>query len=255
MAPRADGSDGTGRDVSATGASRDRIRVPLLFGLGGVAIGVALALSQSAAPVAAKTGQPAHITVTGTAQLMEAPNEAQLTLGTQVVAPTASGAMSEEGSRMTRIVSALTQVGVTRSQMETQGYNIYPNTNSSGTVTGFTVSDTLSIQLSDLAKVGAVLDAAVRHGANTVQNVAFTVANQSTDKVHAEGLALADAKRQAMAAAQNLHLRLGPVLSVNLEPYQGGPVYGSFMAHAALSAAPNILPPNSLSITSQVVVK
>jgi uncharacterized protein YggE len=106
-----------------------------------------------------------------------------------------------------------------------------------------------------LAKVGAVLDAAVRHGANTVQNVAFTVANQSTDKVHAEGLALADAKRQAMAAAQNLHLRLGPVLSVNLEPYQGGPVYGSLMAHAALSAAPNILPPNSLSITSQVVVK
>lgn len=222
-------------------------------GLAVLALGVGVFLVRSPATRAVRP-DPATLTVIGSGQVTEPPGEAQIALGTQVQAAQAATAMAQESARMDAIVAALEAAGVAKSDIQTQGYSISPNTNANGTVTGFTVSDTLQVTTTDLSKVGQILDRAVSAGANTVEDVSFTVSHPASYETLAEAAALADAHRQALAAAIRLGRHLGPVTSVNLEPNaSGGPIFAQATVHA--SAAPDILPPASLTVTSQVQVE
>jgi len=61
------------------------------------------------------------------------------------------------------------------------------------------------VTMADLSKVGAVIDAASRAGANSVENVSFTLRDNSP----ARGQALAEASRQALAKAQSIAQAMG----------------------------------------------
>lgn len=221
----------------------------VLLGLGAFVLGpVSARRAEASAPT------PATITVTGTGQLNLPPTEANVVLGTQVQAGSAETALSEEGTRMNRILAALARVPVPRSDIETQGYSIEPDQNQSGNVTGFTVNDTLSITLTKPSLVALVLDRAVAAGANQVQGVNFTGPGSSDGERRAEALALSNAHAQAMAAAAHLGMTVGAVRSVNLEPSSGPAVMMGAFYHAALTAAPAIVPPSSVTVSSTVDV-
>jgi uncharacterized protein YggE len=114
-----------------------------------------------------------------------------------VQAPSAAQAMSLDSQRMWTVVAARLALGIPRTQIQTEGYSLYPNTDTRGRIVSFSVDDTLLVETSHLSLVGPMLGAAVSHGANMVESVQFGVANPSSLERQTQVLALDDARAQA----------------------------------------------------------
>lgn len=225
-------------------------------GAAGAAALCAAAIVAFARPSGAAPTPSGTITVTGQSTLSVAPNQAQIDVGTQLEAKTAASAMQEDSSRINAIVSALEKAGVASKDIQTSGYNLNPNenqpsSNAAPRITGYSISDTLTVTTTNLASVGTLIDDAVQAGANQVNGVNFTVANQTSLQNRANGSALAQAKSQAAYLAAQAGEHLGPLVSISVNQ-PSGPIFAASNAFAATATAPNIVPPSSLQVSGQV---
>jgi uncharacterized protein YggE len=102
-----------------------------------------------------KTSRTFTITVTGSGTVHGTPDTINFQIGVSTVNPSATAAFNENDSRMSALEAALEKHGVTKSEMQTSGLNIYDNTNNQGVVTGFTVQDTLNVTMHRVQSAGA----------------------------------------------------------------------------------------------------
>jgi hypothetical protein len=188
-------------------------------------LAAALSLLTAAAGVAQGAQSPAGETVpsllvNGTAQLEVEPDEAVVRLGVSFQAPDAAAAQSRVNATAQAILDAVKAKGIAESAIQTSRLDlspIYDHRNQDGgppTVTGYQASNVVSVTLSDLAKVGAVIDAAIGAGANQVEGVAFQLDDDTAVKQRALAEAIEDARGKATAMARALGRELGPVLEV-----------------------------------------
>jgi uncharacterized protein len=164
-----------------------------------VVVGAALIVSAVLLRHPASAASPATVTVTGSGTAEGAPDTLSYQIGVNSTAATATGALEENNTRVGALESSLIANGIARKDMQTTGLNISTNTNSSGVVTGFTVSDVLSVATHRLAGAGHTLDVAVRVAGNGAQlyGVTFSLSHQS----RVLAAARADAMKNARAAA------------------------------------------------------
>jgi uncharacterized protein YggE len=129
-----------------------------------------------------RAGATSTITVTGSGTVQGTPDTINFQIGVSTVNPTATAALTENDQKMAALEAALMKNGVTKRDMQTTGLNIYDNTNNQGTVTGFTVQDTLDVTMHKVQRAGAAIDAAARAAGNGVQlnGVTFTITNDSS---------------------------------------------------------------------------
>jgi uncharacterized protein YggE len=122
------------------------------------------------------------ITVTGSGTVQGTPDTINFQIGVSTVDQTATVALTENDNKVRALEAALLKNGVTKKEMQTSGLNIYDNTNNQGTVTGFTVQDTLNVTMHKVQLAGAAIDAAARAVGNGVQldGVSFTITNDSS---------------------------------------------------------------------------
>lgn len=149
-----------------------------------------------------KSGATSTITVTGSGTVQGVPDTINFQIGVSTTNPTVTGALGENDTKVRGLEAALGKNGVTKKEMQTSGLNIYENTNRYGTVTGFTVQDTLSVTMHQVKRAGTAIDAAARAVGNGVQfdGVSFTITNDS---------ALLRAAR--IRAIDNAHLAAGQI--------------------------------------------
>lgn len=129
-----------------------------------------------------KSGRTYTITVTGSGTVHGTPDTINFQIGVSTLNPLASAAFTENDSRMSALETALEKHGVTKSEMQTSGLNIYDNTNNQGVVTGFTVQDTLNVTMHRVQSAGGAIDAAARAAGNGIElnGVTFTITNDSS---------------------------------------------------------------------------
>jgi uncharacterized protein YggE len=195
------------------------------------------------------------VTVTGQSTLSAVPTEAQITVGVQLVEDTAGAATQADSERVNAIVAALEKAGVRAADLQTENYNLSPNENNpSGNqaprITNYTISDQIQVTTTDLAAVGALIDAAVKAGANEVQGVTFTVKDPNALVEQANDSALAQAHAQAANLAAAAGETLGTLVSLNVN--QNSPTFPMYGVVAAAAAHTAILPPQSLTISATV---
>jgi uncharacterized protein YggE len=178
----------------------------VLFGAAALA-GVAQphpARSADAAP-AAKT-----ITVTGTGSVETVPDRATVSFTVTTDAATAKAAMASNGAAADRVAAALKPAA----KLQTSGIGLNPRYDDNGrTVLGYTASTTLTAD-AEIARIGALIDAAVDAGANGISGPSFT--RTDTDALYRDALqdAVGDAKAKAQALAQASGLTLGAVSAI-----------------------------------------
>src|SRR5665213_3429619 len=128
-----------------------------------VAVGfVGVALGHS------KYGATSTVTVTGSGTVQGTPDTINFQIGINTINALASTALTNNNLKVGALERALKRNGVTAKEMQTSGLDIYENTNSQGTVTGFTVSDTLSVTMHKVKLAGAAIDAAAQIAGNGV---------------------------------------------------------------------------------------
>jgi uncharacterized protein len=172
-----------------------------------------------ATPAAADEAYPRTIAVTGTGTIEAAPDMATLQIGVTTQAETAAAALTANSAATEAVIARLTAAGIDPRDMQTS--NLYLNPNFTGydsstpTISGYIASNMLTVHVRKLDTTGAVLDAAVADGANTLNSLTFGLANPEPSYNEARKEAVADARAKAELLAEAAGVKLGAILSIS----------------------------------------
>jgi uncharacterized protein len=194
---------------------------------------------------------PREITVNGTGTVSSVPHEADFTLGVSATAKTATAATSANAAEMNRVIGVLKSNGVAPADIQTAQISLSPNQNEAGTkVIDYTVTNTATVDIRDLSKAGAILDAAVRAGANQVDGPTLTPAGQQEIYRAALKAAIADARTRAQAIADAAGEKLGKLRSAS--ETSSAPIPFSAAKSAAVGGAPTPVEPGTIKTEADV---
>lgn len=199
-----------------------------------------------------------RIYVSGSATVTADPDLAQAQLGVQTFADSVDEAVAENNRRSAAVQEAVAALGVPARDLQTSGFNVYPQMDyqkdQAGRVVGYWAANTLSVRIRDLAKVGEILQAGVGAGANNIAGLYFTLEDPDSLLQEARVQAVADARRRAEALVQAAGAKLGKVLSIRETSPWYGPVISrvDYAKDAAAQAVP--VQTGELSVTGQVEV-
>ena len=182
---------------------------------------VVLATTLFGAIGAAQAQQPqsppeARIVVIGEGSVSAAPDYAEVRAGATTRAKTAREASDANAKLMTAITAALTGASVAQKDIQTSLFSVQPvyTAPQPGTeqkLTGFSVTNQLTVKIRDIGKAGDILDRLLAAGATDLGNVEFLHSDLSKALDAARDGAVADARRKAELYAHAANLNLGAV--------------------------------------------
>ncbi len=195
------------------------------------------------------------IHVPGEATVAIVPDMATVMTGVQTRGATAAEAQTENTRLMTAVIAQIKALGVNDRDIQTSGLSISPTASRDGTgITGYVVTNQVSVTVRDLSRVGQILDATVRAGANTAGGIRFGLSNPVAAREQATAEAVKDAQRRATTIANAAGVRLGPIVSITDETAgMPSPVAAPRLAMAAEMAAVPVSP-GEVDVTGRVRV-
>lgn len=167
------------------------------------------------------TNENSTVFATGSALSRLAPDRVFISVGVETTDKTANDALSLNSGLMNNVISELRSAGLKPNETSTTFFNIFPlyNYTESGTrlnVTGFTVTNTLQIESSNLDNVSQWVDTAVASGANSINSIDFSVTEKKLEDTRTKLItdAIDNAKQKAEAAASAVQLSITGVKSI-----------------------------------------
>jgi len=193
-----------------------------------------------------------QVSVVGSARALVAPDLAEMSVGISTSKETAPDAVEANNRAMARLIAALKKAGAAAKDIQTAQVSISPQystppepkpgvppADTVPKVVGYEVTNTVRVTTRDLAKVGVLLDAATRAGANQVSGVSFRVDDREAVLTGLRGEAFDAAKAKAALYARRAGMDLGPVLLINESDYSSPPMpqgaMGAMMAPAPMA--------------------
>ena len=170
------------------------------------------------------------LAVRGHAVITAVPTIAYVRIGVVTFNKDAVKSQSENAEKMGMVYKALARTGIAKDKIKTVSYSIYPKYDYKGNtalLTGYNVTNVISVTVTDLAKVGQVLDTAVEYGVNEANSLNFGITESENEKIYLQALAkaVADAKSKADTIADAAGIRLDAPGEITEEPpAQAGPL-------------------------------
>ena len=167
---------------------------------------------------------PAVINVSATGRATVVPDMAQLNLTVQRQAKSAREALDANNEAMAAVLAEMKKQGVAERDLQTANFNIqpqynYPKSSSGGRkapkLVGYVVSNSLTVRVRDLSKLGAILDRSVSLGVNSGGGISFTTDKPAPliEQARKNAVAEAIAKAKTLTAAAGVHL--GRILEIS----------------------------------------
>jgi uncharacterized protein YggE len=201
------------------------------------------------------------VSVTGDAIVQAQPDTAIVSIAVVTQNASASEAQAENASRTDAVVRAVRVAAGAGAEVKTGGYSLQPQyaykEGQAPTITSYVARNSVVVTMSELGRVGAVIDAASRAGANSVDNLQFTLRRDKLVRAQA----LTEATQEALSKAKVIAQALGGRVVRIYEVQEGGAsrppiIYAKqmeSMARTSMADAPHTpVEPGSLDITSQV---
>ena len=169
----------------------------------------------------AQAEEPARrsITVSGSGQVTAKSDIATLHISVQTESANSKAAVRENANTMTAVRNAVIAAGADASKIETQNYSVYPQQNydNKGRKTDlkYICNNTMNVTVTNIARTGEVMDAAINAGATRLDSVGFGVNDTQKFKDAALRAAALDAKNKANILASALGRTVVNVISVN----------------------------------------
>jgi len=225
------------------GARTRALAVGVLAGALAAALASSALAPHSALAVDPTAPREHMISVSGTGRVLAAPDVADLRLGVSVTRTTVKDARNVAAGQMNRVIAALKKLGIADKDLQTSGLSLQPNyTYSNGgtpRLTGYTLSNGVSVTVRDLDKLGDAIDDGLAAGATTLDGVSFRVDDpaKAQDQARKEALAQAKAKAQTLALGAGVSITGVASISETAAPippiYYGGAQFGAMAKDAA----------------------
>ncbi len=215
-----------------------------------IALGLA-ACNEAPENVATAAPPPRTLVVAGEGFVMAKPDQATVSVGVITEGDSASLALAENTTRMTALIQKVGELGIPETDVQTSDLSVYPryaapDPAKPGTIpaiTGYTVSNMVTVTLHDLQKVGTALDKFVTMaGANNVNGLSFGFAESTSLQDDARKKAVADAARKAALYASAAGVKLGALQSITEESVGFPMPYQAMMGRAREMTAVPIAP-------------
>jgi len=199
----------------------NRLYIPLL--VIGIAL-LALFITSAYAAYNTATGYyPREITVSAQGKAYIKPDIAVVNLGLTTEGKKSEDVVNENNDKMNTITKELKALGIEDKDIKTTNYNLYPKHNwvegKGDFIDGYTLTQQLELKIRDFDKVGQVLQKATSLGANTIDQVQFTIEDPEKVKGEAMKEAVAKAKEKAQNIADASGLKLGKLVNVYEDNY------------------------------------
>lgn len=202
------------------------------------------------------------LSVSAQGEARQAPDMATLSTGVVTQAADANAAMKANSTQMAKVMSAIKAAGIADKDVQTSGINLNPQyryqENKAPTITGYEASNTVSIKVRDIDKVGKVLDALVASGSNQINGPTFGIDQPEGLYDQARKEALGKARARADMYAKSLGMTVRRIVSINEGGGGGYQPPRPMMMMKAMASDAGAAPPvaageNSVSANLEVV--
>lgn len=151
------------------------------------------------------------------------PDRATIQIGVQTRGATAAAASAENARVAQRVIAAIKTVGIGAEQISTVNYSVNPEyrhiENRSPEITGYTVHNTVVVDVRQIEQVGRVIDASLGAGANMINSLDFYASNTEEARRAALAAAVQKARRDAEIIAQAAGGSLGGLAEASVGAY------------------------------------
>lgn len=171
-----------------------------------------------------ESGVERTITVSGQGRVSARPDIAVVSIGVETEADSATAALDENSVRMSGVISATLDAGVTRDDVQTEGLSLRPIYQRPGPgpegeegppeLVGYRASNVVAVTVRDLDELGALLDAAVEAGGNRIQGIRFEISDNEELRSAAREAAMNEAIGKAEQLTELAGAELGDVLTI-----------------------------------------
>lgn len=189
--------------------------------------------------------RPETVSVSGQGRVTLTPDRYTFTVGVQTVAPTVDDAVRENNTRTANVIAALKKNGATEQEIRTSNFSIYPQQSyeqgQPPRITGYQVSNSITVTRDKIADAGKLLQAAVNAGVNVSSGLQFQVSDPARGRDQGLRAAFDDARAQATVLAQAAGRTLGRALTISegaAPPPPPRPVYAMAMKAADTAEVP-----------------
>ena len=198
-----------------------------------------------------------RVVVGGDATVQAAPDTAIVTISVVTQHKNAVTAQQENATKTEAVVRALKTGAGPGAEVKTSGYSLQPmrvyRENQPPTITGYEARNTITVTLSDLTKVGSIIDTTAQAGANDISGISFTLKNDRP----ARDQALVQATQEAMGKAKVIATALGGRVVRIAEVQEEGlvrplPIYEKFEMTTRMAAAQTPIEVGTLDVISRV---
>jgi hypothetical protein len=204
------------------------------------------------------------LSLSGKAQIQKPADEFFLKIGVVTVKETAEKALSENNQKIDAIIGSLISVGLKEGEYQTGRFSIQPTYTPypkdpppqwKATINGYEVTNNLIIQSKKLDLIGALIDAAGRSGATTIDDMRFVISDPDRFTNEVVEKATNRAMDNALYMAKAARVSLGRLLSITLNPQDNDPIYRPVnFAKMDVGSVPTIEPGNvTISATVNLV--
>lgn len=203
------------------------------------------------------------MSVSGAVTKYVTPDKVDIVLSVETLDKSAQVSQSDNAVIADKVRKALSGIGVISSDVKTVSYSVneefeWNDLLKKSVSTGYRTVNQIQVTLSDTAKAGIVVDAAVQAGANRVSSIAFGLSKEKELDVRKTALneASTTAKSKAESIASGLGVKIGKVYSVSESNFNYTPNYSNYAVakDSAGSSAPTPISAGDVEVTASVSV-
>jgi hypothetical protein len=160
------------------------------------------------------------MSVSGRGEVYLIPDIAYINIGTRSEALDVATALADNNKQAKSISSVLSEKGIDPLDIQTTAFNVYPYQNYG--VDGqlmemkYVVENTVNVKVRDLTRLGEILDAVVRSGANQINGISFDIEDRKQAESEARRLAIQDATEKAQELSSLAGISLGEVQNISV---------------------------------------
>ncbi len=163
--------------------------------------------------------------------------------------------------KISAVIDFLKSSGLDSKDIKTTGYNLSPDyrydpQTERNFITGYTMTQTVSVKIRDLTKVAKIVGGITPLGVNQIGGINFTIDDPESSLGTARADAFQKAKKKAQDIASQSGVRLGRVLSVSESPGYPIPYYRTDITAfgGAKEASAPTIEPGTQELTAQVTI-
>lgn len=186
------------------------------------------------------------LTVNGSGKVYLTPDMVYVTIGVHTEGENAVTTVGDNNTSTQEVIDVLKGMKIDEKDIQTTNFSINPQKeyDQAGKPTGkvlYMVDNSVYVTVRDLSKIGEILDATVKSGANSINGIQFDVADKTTALSDARQAAVKDAYGKAQELAGAAGVTLGAVQTIS-ENTSGGPIPMYDRVAAPMAAAAGSVP-------------